>query len=373
MVWLWILLGCDTSDEVNWQRNFEVSPQETLTKLALEPPETVAIIGIQLLQNYPESANQICSVIDIEPLKQQCDRFIKRPHLSTIKPKDKYQTWTGGTFDKRLFFPELIYETVTPQCAIDTISCILPAVTNFINAKQPESIPSVCESYSTKRGKGDCYFQASEEWISQYGGYSIPATLCRRSGSYSAECHHHILLALAIRHQSDAVGHQEILAEMNDYWRNHTDYAHQLTQVYWAIVSARVAGVFQPFRWSEWSFLPKSHLHSAIGLRLIRHSEPLVMLEKLLEVEEMRLEKAYGPGTPFFISKQVWSNEAAPQVYFCDIRGGLRPLGESDHQDILLAMVSAAAMLNPPKLELIQEIMTLNPTLFDYSDLILNQ
>ena len=208
--------------------------------------------------------------------------------------------------------------------------------------------------------------------MNRHGGYSEPADLCRLSGAYSAECHHHLLLALGIRHQANADSHLKQVSEIKNYWKDHPAYALQLIEVYWSIVSSRVAGVIQPFRWSEWGFLPSHHLHSAIGLRLIRHEQSLEVLDQLLMANEYRLEKAYGPGTPFFVPRQVWSDESKPQLYFCDIRGGLRPTHLSKREDILISMVTAAAMLNPADITLIEQINQNHPELFDRSAIILN-
>ena len=370
-----LIWGCQTpSKDVDWLLLFESDPQGTLLKLSESSPEQSELVGIQLLQNFPDSASIICASQKGNALQTQCQRFMSRPHLSTIKPEAEQELWMGGSFDTRIFFPKTIDRVVVnPQCQSDENACIERSLQDGLKAKSTSLINAACSSYSTIRGQSDCFFRTSEAWVKRYGGYTEPVELCRWAGAYAGECHHHLLLALAVRHQSSEKHHLQLIEEFKSYWTDYPKYSAELTQLYWAIVSSRVTGVIQPFIWSEWAFLPKEHVHSALGLRLIRDAQPLIQLEILLELEKVRLEKAYGPGTEFFKPKQVWPSSANPQLYFCDIRGGRRPVGTSPREDILIALMSAAVMLSPPNKRLIQIIGERFPELSDRAAFLLNE
>ena len=361
------------TDTVNWLGSFEHNPQKTLEELVEADPNDGELIGIQLLQNFPEQAELICTILQYEELTSHCKRFLSRPHLSTIVPEQAETFWQGGAFDTRPFFPtDFVTAPKTAICAKDEITCIDAQFQLGIEGQNVELLAGSCASFSSQRGQSDCFFRASEAWVKQYGGYRQPVEFCRQSGSYSAECHHHLLLALAIRHQANGAQHAQIIQDFTSYWSDYPSYGAELTELYWSILSARVAGVLQPFRWSEWSFLPKNHLHSAIGLRLIREDDPIQSLQDLLSLPEKRLEKAYGPGTPFFEPRQVWPTASKPTLYFCDIRGGRRPTVNKVTDDNGLALLSAAAMMVPPNKALIQEMTGRFPQLSGYSAYLLD-
>jgi hypothetical protein len=369
------ILSCSVQPEQpDWQALYSVDPKLTLKRIdAIASSEEKEMVLLGLLQGWPKDAESICSLVKSDHGVDYCRRYKSRPHLWTLSTEEDQIIWNQGIFHERLFFPVEIETTSMPAaCPFDDNTCIEGRLEKGILNKNTDEIVSVCNSYSHARGISDCLFRASESWTNKWGGYVSSASLCQQSGSFQAECHHHLLLALAVRYQTDSAQHQNIIDEIEGYWKAFPEYSHELKEMYFAIIASRVVGVIQPFRWSEWDFLPPQHIHSALGLRLVREDEPLQRLEMIKTKDEHYLEKSYGPGTQIFQPKQVWPNGEGG-VYFCDIRGGQRPTSKNNEDDILLALLSASAMMNPPRKTLIQSIAHSDRLISGKAELILKE
>lgn len=367
------ILSCTVQPEqTNWLELYSDDPIVTLKKIErLSSSKEKELILLGLLQNRPKDAESICSLVSSDNGVDYCRRYKSRPHLWTLSTEEDPIIWNQGIFHERLFFPTNVENIKLPAaCPLDDNTCIEASLEREVLNKDTDVILSICNSYSHARGISDCLFRASESWTNKWGGYVSSASLCQHSGPFQAECHHHLLLALAVRYQSDSAQHQSVLDEIEGYWKAFPKYSHELKEMYFAIVASRVVGVIQPFRWSEWDFVPAHHIHSALGLRLVREDSPLKRLETIGDKDEHYLEKSYGPGTQIFQPDQVWPHGESG-LYFCDIRGGQRPTSKNQEDDILLALISAAAMMNPPRRTVIQSIAQSDRSISTKAQLIL--
>ncbi len=353
---IFLLIAC-TSSSSSYAEKYAVHPDKTLSEIVEnEAKESQEPILLDILSKHPKDASRICARLHSDTAKAYCARYQTRPHLWTIATEDTAPLWTGGVFLERVIFPAVEKKKIEPiasSCG-DNVSCVQRDAGVAAAGGQADRALGLCASLEPGRARWDCMFTASEQLVPP--AYRSAVQLCLEAGPYAPECHNHLLLKMATWGWIDPSKHQTNMEQIGSFWSN-SQYNLQLMDLYWSMVAARVAGVTQPFAMEDFESYPPAfspHLRSAIALRAIFAADPVAQASQAQQVDHMQLTKAHGPNSPRFRPRPIWSVDSKHRwIYFCDIRGGLRPTSDDPVQDMKLALMTAAAMHVPPRRELI--------------------
>ena len=318
---------------------------------------------LSIVDALPNQSHALCSKLVSEVARSRCLRFQQRPHLWTIAPAASSQTtWRSGRLGERLFFPygypvKPFSPALSISCGEQTKAvCIEKKALAAAQQGDEVSVASFCLLHETQRSVRDCFFTAAEALPVEL--YSKAISLCLNSGSYGPECHNHLVLRAAVEGWTDATKHKKFVDLIKAQWVDYPEYGKQIVDVYWSIVAARVAGMIQPFEAKVFVDFPAAfapHLRSAIALRVIHQQHPFKKAQEVRTGGSHSLPKAHGPNSPVFQPRPLWRNtEEGQWVYFCDIRGGMRPYDTDPTTDMDIAVLTALAMRNPPAIQFIQ-------------------
>lgn len=352
MLWMWFWGCLITSSQTTREEASDID-----AVLSSLPPEEQELKALNLLRENPEQFEKICSYIRTENGKETCRTYESRPHLWTISSQDA-PVWNGGYFFSRILFPR----THLPQVIANDAgcngnsSCLFQKSIQLANTGKSEESKNICASITNERQQWECMFQVSEQIKPPQ--YDAAVEMCLLSGSFSPECHNHLILRLVQDAWLSPQKHERYRSQIESYWGK-GEYTKMLLDVYWSALASRTLGVLQPFSLEDVPVQTEDfmvHLHSALALRVIFSSDPLSLAKKSKK-ETLHLDKAHGPNSPVFIPKRVWNaDEEHAWVHFCDVRGGVRPTSSDPDEDLRLALMTAAMMTNPPKIDLIHQL-----------------
>ncbi|MEC7984180.1 MAG: hypothetical protein VX278_03395 [Myxococcota bacterium] len=354
---LLILISCWDAEKP-YANRYEEEPEATIAAvLEIDSITERESVLLDILSKNPKDVERICPHLQSKSAQEYCQRYRTRPHLWSISPSKGAPNWTGGHFSERLLFPSHSLETITPirpSCATE-LSCAQKDAIVAAQQGNVEASMGLCASLEEGRIRWDCMFRASESIPPP--NYSGAVRLCLHAGAYAPECHNHLLLKMATWAWIDLKKHQSAVSQFSKYWQDSL-YTEQLKDVYWSMVASRVAGVTQPFAMEDFNDYPSefdTHLRSAISLRAIFAADPSLMAEDAQRKDHLQLTKAHGPNSPRFKPRPVWETGSEYEwIYYCDIRGGMRPTSTDSRVDMKFALMTAAAMHNPPKTDLIR-------------------
>ena len=352
MFWMWFW-GCFiTSPQTTKEESSDIR-----TLLSNTPKEEQELKALNLLRENPEQFEQICTYIISKEGKETCRTYASRPHLWTISSKEA-PVWNGGYFFSRILFPTSQLPKVIPNdtvCRGDS-SCLFQTSIQKAKEGKSEESKNICASIYNERQKWECMFQVSEQI--QPPQYKAAVEMCLLAGSFAPECHNHLILRLVQNAWLNADKHKRYREEIESYWGKGL-YSKMLLDLYWSALASRTLGVLQPFSIEDVPVQTNDfmvHIHSALALRVIFASNPLALAQKS-KIETQHLDKAHGPNSPIFIPKRVWSGDTEHVwIHFCDLRGGIRPISSNPDEDLRLALMTAAMMTNPPKIELVNKL-----------------
>ena len=326
-----LLLAC-SNPKTSYVERYAEQPDKTLVEITAKTDvaEQESIL-LEILSKYPQDVDRICTKLQSATAKEHCERYRTRPHLWSISTVETAPSWSGGFFSERVMFPPVPRKKIlplNPSCT-NVISCAQQEAVLAAKGGNVENALGLCAALEEGRSKWDCMFTASE--FIPPPDYSSAVRLCLEAGPYAPECHNHLLLKMATWGWIDFRKHQKNLEQIFSKWSDPL-YNQQLEDVYWSMVAARVAGVTQPFAMEDFEEYPTQfapHLRSAIALRSIFAQDPISLAEKVQTVEHLQLTKAHGPNSPIFQPRSVWKvNPKYKWIYFCDIRGGVRPTSD---------------------------------------------
>lgn len=368
-LWLW---ACQTESiqSRDWTELYLQDSSKFQALYQAQDAITQQNILLSIVDRRPETARELCPSIENTVAKQTCTRYIERPHLQSIDVEET-AFWNGGRLQERLFFPReyaLRWQELEASMAQkgekldeDCLSSLL-----CVQTKAEEVLYSdwqkaalYCHQLPTTRGQSDCLFHASEALPVHLDNFLPSTKLCVLSGAYAAECHNHLLLRYASAFGERIEWHQSLVQQFYSLWD--TAYASEIEDAYWSIVSVRVVGMFMPLElkyFQDWPAVFMPHLRSVLALRVIQHDDPLLLSQRAWKGESLRVQKVRGPGAPFFSPHNLWpdTQEGITWIRFCDIRGGNRPVHSDADIDMVWALLTASAMMEPPVMDFWESI-----------------
>ena len=355
MFWSWLWLSCSSSTTTQNAPQKGVEHRvRILAELPFEEQELKALI---MLRENPEDYETLCAFVSSQKGKETCQTYASRPHLWTISSQNAPK-WAGGFFFERILFPDSPIPSVQPY---DTLCkgderCLFTQALTQARIGAVKKTKELCASLSSQRQRWECMFQSSEKI--EPPDYKQGVELCLQSGSFAPECHNHLVLRLVQHGWLNPKKHDVFRQEIVHMWKE-PSYSSMLLDVYWSALASRVLGVTQPFSVEDVPVASQDfvhHLHSAIALRVIFSKSPFALAKKSTS-QTVHLNKAHGPNSPVFQPKRVWNGDTEHTwIHFCDIRGGIRPTTTDSDDDIRLALMTAAMMTIPPKIQLVEEL-----------------
>ncbi len=355
---------------------------DLVTRYATEPDAVIAevramadpveqeIAVLALCESWPGQTAALCEALPEGAARSRCERFNARPHLWSIEDSSATASWTGGASSGRLGLPDGFLATwsATPpapgECAVSDHACLDSAARGLAEAGDVAGAAGVCRAFSGRLAD-DCFFATSE--LLPYGPdlYSRAMPLCAGSGDFAPECHGHVLLRLRAgdynplsteRLEQEADG-------VRRFWlEREPSYAPLAVDLYWSTAAARTLGTAQPFPVSVFSSLPANihpHIRSAIALRVTGEADPMGAALAVLSGGSANLPRAFGPGAPVMPPARLWrgrrqSEPTLSRIFFNDVRGGQRPVHPDPSTDLGLAVLTACAMRQPPRLDVLE-------------------
>ena len=359
-LFLSLLATSCTETKRDWQAEFQADAKKTLLEIkTLSEPLEREHIALSLLNSYPESASELCGIVQSKVGKQTCNRFKMRPHLWTIEEED-YAFWNGGKLSERLVFPrgfqvrlKDVQLEVSKDCEANQL-CLRTKAEEFLY-KDWETSAQYCLAIAEKRGQYDCLFHLSEQLPVHIDNYLPAVSLCALAKPYAGECHNHLLLRFSSSFWTKLEWHQMLIEKFGEVYEE-ANYVLELKDAYWSIVGFRVIGMMMPLQVTEFLDWPaefQPYLRSAIALRIWDDEDPVLLAKRTLNREPQRVSKARGPGAPRFRARGLWRTQNANLrwIRFCALRGGVRPVHSDPEIDLVWAILTASAMADPVRLD----------------------
>ncbi|MFT5684541.1 MAG: hypothetical protein ACI8RZ_005482 [Myxococcota bacterium] len=372
---IWVMLACrqDTvSQGPTLVERYETESEAVIAEVrAMGDPIAQEVAVLALCESWPGQTAALCKALPEGAARSRCERFNTRPHLWSIKDSSASASWTGWVGSGRLGLPAAFLTTwdATPPapgaCEITDHACLEDAAHSLAEAGDVEGVAGVCNSF-TGRLADDCFFTASE--LLPYGPdlYTRAMPLCAGGGDFGPECHGHLLLRMRAG-DYNPLSAERLEQEANSirqFWfAREPSYAPHAMSLYWSTAASRTLGTAQPFPVSIFDSLPANvhpHIRSAIALRVTGEAEPLATAYAVLSGGSATLPLALGPGAPMMPPARLWRGrrQGEPElsrIFFNDVRGGQRPVHPDASTDLGLAVLTACAMRQPPRLDVLED------------------
>lgn len=371
----WVILACRQEalpEGPSLVERYGTAPEVVIAEVtAMADPVAQEVAVLSLVESWPGQTAALCKALPNGAARDRCARFNSRPHLWSIAGSSSSARWSGGAGSRRLGLPDRFLETWsgTPaapgDCATTDHACLEAAARSFAEADDISGAAGICAVFSGRLAY-DCFFAASE--MVPYGPdlYTRAMPLCAGSGDYAPECHGHVLLRLRAGDYnplSTARLEQEADSIRQFWLTREPAYAPFAVDLYWSTAASRTLGTAQPFPVSVFSTLPASvhpHARSAIALRVTGTEDPLAIATAVLSGGSADLPQAYSPGAPMMPPSKLWRGVRQGQsglswIFFNDVRGGQRPVHPDATTDLGLAVLTACAMRQPPRIDVLED------------------
>ena len=330
---LTVLLSCRSAPEP------AAEPADVLNRIEAiaDPIERIATIE-QILRDDPAQALVLCPQIPAGAARLRCDEIAKRPHLWTERPRSEQGRTAPGPASAR---------------------------------PQPARWPPALESTGCVE---ECAFRAAEDHVREQGGegYSVAVGLCVLAGDFRADCLAHLYPGL--------IGELPAATAPAEAWAPITATAEGLG-AFWEPIDAAFAVVAVDRFWSEvtaratdaepWAHgallrvLPAAaapHVRAAVALQWLSRQDPPDLptaQARLAAVLERRPATTVPRPRRPRPASDLWpsdSNEGedgaiSAVAYLGQSR---RAVSEDPGTDQLLALLEAAARVQPPRRDLLQ-------------------
>ena len=372
---LWVMLACRqdaVSDGPDLVERYGTEPDAVISEVrAMTDPVTQEAAVLALCEAWPGRTTALCEALPEGAARSRCARFNARPHLWSIEQNSTSASWTGGASSGRLGLPDsfLQHWSGTPAdpraCEISDHACLEETALSLAEAGDVDGAAGVCLSFSGRLAH-DCFFAASE--LLPYGAdlYTRAMPLCAGSGDFGPECHGHVLLRLRAGDYNplSTARLEEEASSVRQFWfAREPAYAPLAVDLYWSTAAARTLGTAQPFPVSVFSSLPANlhpHIRSAIALRVTGEADPVAAARGVLTGGNANLPRAFGPGAPVMPPARLWRGRRQEEpnlnrIFFNDVRGGQRPVHPDPSTDLILAVMTASAMRQPPRLDVLED------------------
>lgn len=366
-MWSFLLFACSQAPPPrDWVAEFDRDPQAVIAAVAsLSDPVQQEAVVITLCEAYPGYTAELCPALAPGAARERCERFNERPHLWSI-------TTPADPGKGRLGLPETLMQRWADQaansgtCGGGDHGCLEENAARFAARGELEAVASVCKAFGDTRLVNDCFFSASEQVPMGDRLYAQAMLLCAGSGMYAHECHGHVLLRLAAEGRA-GVEAEALLAEeqrIRQFWDAHdAAFGTDAVDLYWSTIMARQLGTLQPFPQPVLTTLPDRlmpHLRSAVALRVIEEARPIAVAQSVFAGAPPSLRRAQLP--PMMPEIRLWQTatphpEIQSWIFFNDVRGGRRPVHSDPDIDLHLAVMTAVAMKNPPRIDVLHALM----------------
>ena len=218
------------------------------------------------------------------------------------------------------------------------------------------------------RWRQDCYFTAAENILPNGEPYRAGMALCARAGTFSPECHGHLLANLPVPEVSphddpDAVYRMLIrnAAMIWSFWGARDSTVFGVTvDLYWAMSAPRLYQSGAPEVQDPFTRLPPEvapHLRDVLSMALIGEPDPLSEIQAVLRREKKPPPVRYPMVIASSSGGRTWltdlpGEESIPATWFLD-SACRRPSDPDADVDLRLSLATAASRHTPARLDLI--------------------
>ena len=362
---------------------WEEGDRELTTQLLLALPEDLERVAlvIEISEDDPGSARELCEVLPTGPDQRRCTKINLRPHLQTdnhlgqaAEEAARSRSAPGPVLPE--FHPPphtSRYAGLGPvdtDCAEapDPNGCRTRAAVKALVAGEAERAVGHCRSAEGETWQEECLFRAAELSLTRNQGatYTESAEVCAAMSGLAHRCQDHLVWRIARLGPGAAAPRAEwARAEararaLHDYWSARVpEAADDAVDRYWALLlawayrSATTAGAV-PLQ----AEAARPHLRAEISRALVEDSDPATTdLGALVSAAEAALARPVRGGQRRARSGlegdlRGWPDDARggediPAVRYRN--EGRRALADSVRDDLAVAILEAAARTEPPR------------------------
>ena len=387
-MWLFALLpflACSgPSKPTDLVAEFQSEPERVMEWVrGLDDPVLQEGAILTLVDAYPGKTGALCASLGEGAPKRRCERSNQRPHLWTIRttqgPEPRRTRRGGGPLNARLVLPAEMMtrwqdtEAEPGSCQPDSAEyhvCLQTDAIAFASQGDVESAARRCLAASTDRWRQDCFFSAAEAVPLDEAFYGRALDLCLGAGSFSPECHGHVLLTLRpanSRGDSDRLeDHADAFQAaqwLEDYWRERSPEMGALVlESYWCSYAHSIMERSPLPVGNAFDYLPPlawPHLRDALAIMLMDEPDPLAAVQQAMQRRVPRQKGILDAAPPDldlrvqFWEKDLPGEEVIPAIYFLDHGGGRRPVDPDVDVDLLLGVSTVLGHRKPPRIDLI--------------------
>lgn len=365
---------------------FATDPATAMQQVAAtSDPVVQEALVLRLAETYPGKTGDLCRLVmgpgGPTPAAERCLRLNQRAHLWTVDPAETRRPppiRPGG--GPSTFRPPGVPIPRDPPPPADPGpcdpgrgdfgACIVREATTAAVAGDLARVGARCEALgddANPRWRQDCYFTAAEHVLRDDGQYRAGLVLCGRTGAFSPECHGHLLSSLELPLIPPPQDPEPTFLAMTrnaDLVRGAWGTDDPATgavaaDLYWALATPRLyqtgaPGLVDPFRRLPPDAAP--HLRNVLAMALVGEPDPLPTIQAVLSRTRTPPLVPY-PLVLAASGGRTWltdlpGEETIPAAFFLDA-ACRRPRDPDPSVDLRLALATAAARRDPPRVDLL--------------------
>ena len=349
-----------------------------------DPIDRIAVVT-RLAEAWPGQTASLCAALQPGPARSRCDQLNNRPHLFTPRQpprSDPARIGSGPAGPSRV--PPIPWVSSLVEVTASTGVCLEPTPSACrsqqaalaIQQRQPEQAVAWCQAIGEALWRDECLFVSAQQLADIHGApaYAQAVDLCALAGDFIGDCFAH--LSNTLRPHPAPRTHD---------WDGTASIAATITQT-WATHDPRFGGILVDHFWaaSVWRRYGQrgvvlgapedapdemqAHIRTTSAINLLRIEDPqhpqtlAVLTRQLIDVlaqprpRTRRPEQAHWAVT---LEGDRWPSDAdahASEIPALVYPGGARrPTDDDAETDAVLALLEAAAYMEPPRQDLIEQ------------------
>ena len=366
-----------------WERD-PVAAEAMIAELA-DPIEKVTVITV-LAETWPGQTKPLCDQLDGDA-RVRCRRLNQRPHLRLPPPVAVITTRTAPGPDSPNILPDVPdpFADVTALPAlgcegdIEPKSCRAQRAADAAREGRARTAVGLCRGMPGEaRWREECIFQCAEKLMSGASLSRLPdaSGMCMASGDFAANCLAHLTRDLAKQAPPSSVPQRgpwtpilAAAATLDEYWSpRDAAFAQVAIDRLWADALSLSYARSPSIVGNPLDLLPepaRPHIHAGAAMRMLgTEPEPtLSLLQQQARLAEALTTRSARPLPPSnvplrFLALDLWPADApGEQTIPAGFMPGnaRRPVSEDPTTDQILALMEAAARMDPPMLDLIRQ------------------
>ncbi len=352
---LWIACGPRASapehaaDPAGWAERFDADEDSVIAEVAgLDPlPQELAVVDLRAAR--PAASAALCAALEPGRIRARCER------LDPDAPPPSFAASAWLELPAELQPPP---GDATSACAPADVGCLVDAARSAAMDGDSAGAADACRALPDPLLVDDCAISAAERLPPGEGQLATALRLCAAAGRFAARCHADRVAAL-VPSPSRPVTSERLLdgaeAVRQAWGALDPTRAPRALDLYWAMVAGDLLARLPELPAELIAGLPHPvgpHLRSARALRALTSDDPMAAA----------LSDGPLPPAPPSALRAGWqrSPPVAPplrRVPFDGLRGGVRPISPDPVLDQGLAVLTAAALAEPPRLELLDAVV----------------